>query len=1290
MSRFRLPLVLACLLVPLPIPAVGPYPEPQAKLSPAMGRMLADEAGPYRVWVFFTDKGMDDRAARQSAIADVAASYDPRAVERRRRRGRSAVDGGPLFDFRDLPVHEPYVDLVEGTGARVRIRSRWLNAISAVATRLQIDAIVALPSVAKVQPVARSRRPEPFDVRPAEGPRASDGASLLDYGRSTAQLTQLDLIALHEAGYTGEGVLVGILDTGFRRDHDAFHQTGHEIDVVAEYDFVDDDPDTSNQPGDPSSQHDHGTLILGTLGSYYPGELVGGAYDASFALAKTEDTTGEYPAEEDNYVAGLEFLEAHGVDMTTSSLGYIDWYTQADLDGETAVTTIAINTASDLGVHTVTAAGNENHDSNPATSSLIAPADAFFVITAGAVTGSGSIASFSSDGPTADGRVKPEVLALGSGTATISSSSTTGFTTASGTSLSTPLVAGAVACLIQAYPNWTVQTMREELFRNADFDPGGFGFDPLYVRGYGIIDAMATHVNAYTPAGFVVFQEDVYSCSGTLAIALRDDNIPGDPPTITLGLSSATEVTPEIVTLTQIAPGLGRYQGTFPTTSASPVNGDGALSASHGDTLTASYTDADDGAGGLNVTIEDFAAADCAPPAIGNVQAGSVTGSSAIVTWDTDEPADSSVTYGELVPGTTLATDDLVTAHEIEIKGLDECTVFRFSVTSVDAAGNSSTENNQGAFYEFATGVDNQPEYDSTDTPIPIVDNTTFTSVLTVTDDETVLDVDVRLDITHTYDGDLDIFLIGPDATRVELTSDNGGSGENFVGTVFDDEAASAITSGSAPFTGSYRPEGFLATLDGQSALGDWTLEVTDDAGADQGELAGWTLILTFEAQQCGPVAQLLSHQLEVDACSTGNAGLGNNRWEVGEQVEFSLGVKNDGTEPVTGAVVHVTPVTPGILMLDGTATVGHLDPGISASTQPPHLIAQLTDTLTCGQTVEFQVDMVSNEGSWPATFQQTIGEVVAERSGVTLSEGFSTGIPGTWTVIDRSHNSGPADGFTWYADTAGDPAGCGSTNPASPIAGTWAAVDSSCTGGGDRMDEDLITPVMDLVDDPIVTLQFDHWFAVSQNEIADVDVRSSLTGGQWVNVARFSGVATPNPQHEIIDISARAGGAPDVEIRWHYYNAQSELYWYVDNVVVHFLAPELCLNEACAAPGSSPPPISDGSAGGSPMLADRVTPDGSEISVAWDDRCAPTSAKILYGPLDQVSAYSISGSVCGIANPQTWTAVPGGDLWFVVVAGDGVGVEGSWGLATDGERNGLTPSDTCGETAKEITGSCP
>jgi hypothetical protein len=374
--------------------------------------------------------------------------------------------------------------------------------------------------------------------------------------------------------------------------------------------------------------------------------------------------------------------------------------------------------------------------------------------------------------------------------------------------------------------------------------------------------------------------------------------------------------------------------------------------------------------------------------------------------------------------------------------------------------------------------------------------------------------------------------------------------------------------------------------------------------------------------------------------------------------------------------------------MLDDVASVGDLAPGETGTTRPPHVIARLADSLACGQTVDFQIDIVSDEGSWTATSQQVIGEVVAQQSGVTLSEKFASGIPATWTVID-----GSADGSTWFADSAADPAGCGSADPADPISGPWAAIDSSCAGGGDRMDEELITPLLDFVGQPVVTLEFDHWFEWDpqrRDEVADIDVRSSLTAGEWINVARFTGASTANPQHEIIDLSAQAGGAGDVEIRWHYYNAQRDLYWYVDNVVVRFTVPGDCLNEVCAAPGAAPPPVPDGAGGGMPMRADRITPDGSEISLNWDNSCAPASAKLIYGPLDQLSVYGISGAICNIETPGSWTSVPAGDLYFLVVSGDGQGVEGSWGLATDGERNGLSLSNTCGDTAKEITGSCP
>jgi len=441
-------------------------------VHPSVHRVLASRTTA-NVWVIFRDKG------------DFQAGLAPEHLTSRalaRREFRRSAPG--LFDERDRPVVGGYVDAVLASGASKRVVSRWVNAVSVEASAEQIDAIAALPFVLAVQPVRGGPKPN-AEIAPASG-----GFDGVFYGRSESQLRQIGLVDLHDEGFTGEGVVIGVLDTGFDRAHDVFNEPGREIDVIAEHDFVDDDPITAPEPGDPTRQHEHGTLILGTLAANLPGEMVGAAFDASYILCKTEDITDEYQAEEDYYVAGLEFIEMHGGDVATSSLGYIDWYTQGDLNGMIAVTTIGVNTATANGVFCVTAAGNGGHDTNPSTSHLIAPADAFEVITVGAVNSFGEPPGFSSDGPTADGRVKPEVLARGRSTDTISATNPSGYTTASGTSLSTPLVAGAVACLTQARPTWTVPQMRTMLFETSDLFASTGTHDPLYIMGYGVIDAI--------------------------------------------------------------------------------------------------------------------------------------------------------------------------------------------------------------------------------------------------------------------------------------------------------------------------------------------------------------------------------------------------------------------------------------------------------------------------------------------------------------------------------------------------------------------------------------------------------------------------------------------------------------------------------------------------------------------------------------------------------------------------------------------------------------------------------
>ncbi len=442
--------------------------------------MAADVPGP--MWVMLSDKGFD-AAAESAAIAGLERAFPARAVERRRLR---RTEPG-LFDARDLPVSAEYVARIEAAGLRVRARSRWLNAVSVEGPTDAIGRARLLPFVRAVRPVARGTRRA---TQETTMPRPDFGGRDF-YGSASAQLGQINLAALHARGATGEGVVVGVLDTGFVTTHTAFNHPDKPLHVIAARDFINDDGNVGIEAGDHPDQHRHGTWILGCLAAYWPDVLVGGAPDARYILCKTEDVASETPVEEDYYVEGLEFAEFHGADVATSSLGYIDWYTQADLDGATAVTTIAVNIATANGVHCCTAAGNEGHDGNPNTSTLIAPADATRVITCGAVDAAGSIAGFSSSGPTADGRVKPEVLARGVETFTVSSRSDVDLGRVSGTSLSTPLVAAAVACITQRRPAWTPDQMRSALMSTAsDFVATGRP-DPLFVRGYGILDADA-------------------------------------------------------------------------------------------------------------------------------------------------------------------------------------------------------------------------------------------------------------------------------------------------------------------------------------------------------------------------------------------------------------------------------------------------------------------------------------------------------------------------------------------------------------------------------------------------------------------------------------------------------------------------------------------------------------------------------------------------------------------------------------------------------------------------------
>jgi subtilisin family serine protease len=436
-------------------------------ISPGTRTFLAERDGDRaKIWVFFTDKGVRERSAFTVATANL--SLSEKAAARRAKVGMDRIL------FVDLPVVQSYVEAIEATGAAVRRTSRYLNAASFEADLDQLDRIAELPFVAEIRPLAiYTRKPiEESSAADRLGGEISQDADAtavdLNYGESSGQLSQIKVTEAHQLGLSGQGVTLAIFDTGFRKTHEAFAQ--HYVDgrVLAEYDFIFDDDNTGydpvQEPLDIYGQWDHGTLIWSVTGGQMPGRVYGPAYNATFILCKTEDTRSETQVEEDNWVAALEWVDGLGADVVTSSLAYVNWYDYSDFDGLTATTTIAANTAASLGIVVCNAMAN----SGPGAGTLHAPADAFDILAVGAVNSAGDIANFSSRGPTFDGRTKPEVCAQGVATFGAYANGDDWYRYANGTSLSTPLVAGAAALLIEARPQFPPQLIRQALMETAN------------------------------------------------------------------------------------------------------------------------------------------------------------------------------------------------------------------------------------------------------------------------------------------------------------------------------------------------------------------------------------------------------------------------------------------------------------------------------------------------------------------------------------------------------------------------------------------------------------------------------------------------------------------------------------------------------------------------------------------------------------------------------------------------------------------------------------------------------
>lgn len=427
-----------------------------------------------RYWVVFKDRGYTT-SDLSACIDSLNRNWPARSLSRRQRAGASISEN-------DLPLSTDYVQQLRTFGCSIGRESRWLNAVSVTATAGSLQQVRSLPFVESVRSVCSARIesvPSMAEVQAiVESVPGKSAVSWGAYGPSWRQAWLSRVIEAHDRGLTGKGVLIGMLDSGFQLDHRAFAG----LRLVAQYDFIFNDPDPSWDPEtDPSGQASHGTACLSVIGGYDPGHLVGIAPEASFALGKSEFTGAETQSEEDDWVAGIEWLEMLGADVVSSSLGYRDWYRNADLNGETPLVSRAAQRAAELGMVVVVSAGN----AGPKLTTLGAPADARDVIAVAAADSTGSITRFSSRGPTADGRIKPDVAAMGRKVVCVSPMTFDRYARWNGTSLACPIVAGIAALVIEAHPDWSPDRVREALRMTASK-----AFMPDDSTGYGLVDCI--------------------------------------------------------------------------------------------------------------------------------------------------------------------------------------------------------------------------------------------------------------------------------------------------------------------------------------------------------------------------------------------------------------------------------------------------------------------------------------------------------------------------------------------------------------------------------------------------------------------------------------------------------------------------------------------------------------------------------------------------------------------------------------------------------------------------------
>ncbi len=422
-------------------------------------------------WVYFTDK-----PAATTFLSNPLLMLSQRSIDRRTTQNLT-------LDMSDVPLETSYISQIKNAaGITIMAKSKWLNALHIRGSQTDIEALAALSFVNSIDFANHSLNPNgrvANTISYAKVANKFDAQTDYNYGNSANQIQMLNGHLLHQQNYKGQGKIIAVFDAGFPGVNTAnsFKNLRDNNLLLGGYNFPDRDTDIY-------TRNSHGTNVLSTMGSHVDGKLVGTAPESSYYLFITEDSYVENPIEESYWVEAAEMADSLGVDIINSSLGYTEYdnpnysYTYAQKNGQVAFASRGAAMLQAKGIIAVISAGNSGEASDP---TIGIPSDADNILTIGAVNSSEVRASFSSIGPSADGRIKPDVCAKGVN-ATVSN--TVGvITTSNGTSFSSPILAGMVASFWSAVPTLTAQEVVEYVKKSADQYA-----NPDNLKGYGVPD----------------------------------------------------------------------------------------------------------------------------------------------------------------------------------------------------------------------------------------------------------------------------------------------------------------------------------------------------------------------------------------------------------------------------------------------------------------------------------------------------------------------------------------------------------------------------------------------------------------------------------------------------------------------------------------------------------------------------------------------------------------------------------------------------------------------------------